>query len=122
MEALKRFSTVGCGSKHKKGFLMSISSENLQKELTNLVPFVFVDSPSLGGHNSLIIKLSLDKKEDWLYDIFHNSRYAMFHISDGKIELFSKGPNTAKMRKGKVSTMEDVMKKVTKWKEESEKM
>ena len=116
---------LGCESQPQREVLsmeLFKKTTELKIKLSKLFPYVLVDSPSLGGHSSLIIKLSLDKKEDWLYDIFHNSRYAMFHVSDGKIELFSKGLNTAKMRKGNVSTIEDVIKKVTKWKEDSEKM
>ena len=97
--------------------------DELRIKLIKLFPYVILNLSSLGGHKSLIIKLSLDKKEEWINNIFHNSRYIILHISsDGKIELCSKGLNTSKMRKGTVSTIEDVIKKVTKWKQDSENL
>ena len=85
-----------------------------------VAPFVEVSKSTLGGADkvSITIKLSLDSKEDWINNIFHNSRYAMFDLDrDGSFQLFSRGlklrPN--KMRKSKVKSAKDVVNKVNTW-------
>lgn len=67
-------------------------------------------------NTSILLRISLDKKEDWQNNILHNSRYAMFHIgSDGKMECFSKHYILPTFRKCSVSTEEDIISKINKW-------
>jgi len=78
-------------------------------------PYVHFDVSSLGGSVSKFIKISLDKKEDWIYGIYHNSRYAIFCISYGKMEIISKHFNMPKFRKCTVKNDEDVNDKLNKY-------
>ena len=72
-----------------------------------------VSTSSLGGSESGFVHLSLDKKEDWINNIFHNSRYAIFTIGrDNKLELISKHYNMPKFRKCKVKSIENVAEKI----------
>ena len=72
-----------------------------------------VSTSSLGGSESGFVHLSLDKKEDWINNIFHNSRYAIFTVgSDSKLELISKHYNMPKFRKCKVKSIEHVAEKI----------
>ena len=83
-------------------------------------PFVSINHSILGGKEniSIIIRLSLDKKEDWSFDIFHNSRYAILHLSNiGKLELFSKGHDIPKFRKCTVKDINKLIEKLNKIKE-----
>lgn len=79
------------------------------------VPWKSVQISTLGGeHNStLMLSISLDKKEDWAHSILQNSRYAMFHIgNDGVIEKFS---GHGKFRKAKYKDSSDLMNKLNKF-------
>lgn len=72
-----------------------------------------VQISTLGGYDkvTLLIRLSLDKKESWEYGIFENSRYYHFHISNnGTVENFSRGHDTNKIRKKTVKSLEDAIK------------
>jgi hypothetical protein len=42
------------------------------------LPYVLVGHMALGGTESVIVNVALDKKEDWPYGIFHNARGATF--------------------------------------------
>jgi hypothetical protein len=78
-------------------------------------PYVRVEGSALGGlgRSSLIIRVSLDPKTRWHNGIYHNSRYAMFHLNqDGSLELFSKRYDMPKMRAGKVKGMPTALKKI----------
>lgn len=67
---------------------------------------------SLGGHTSHFVHLSLDSKDNWTNNIFHNSRYAIFSISDGKVELISKHYNMPKFRKCNAKSEQNVAEKI----------
>lgn len=69
-------------------------------------------SSELGGNKSYFVHLSLDKKEDWVNNIFHNSRYAIFSISNGKVELISKGLNMPKFRKSNIKSEQNLAEKI----------
>ena len=88
----------------------SILQENLQG-----ISYVNVSKESLGGHTSVFVHLSLDNKETWAYNIFHNSRYAIFSIADGKVELLSKGLGMPKFRKCNAKNEENVAEKIVKY-------
>jgi len=70
---------------------------------------------NLGPTTSCFIHLSLDKKEDWINGIFHNSRYAIFSIQNGKLELISKGLGMPKFRKSNAKSNEDVAAKIVRY-------
>jgi len=81
-------------------------------------PYVSIQKSTLGGEKnvSLLIRLSLDPSEEWVNKIFHNSRYANLQISrDGSMEMFSNGTGLKNMRKTKVKSAADVVKKINTW-------
>lgn len=85
--------------------------DNLRSIIKSLDPlseigYLSISYSDLGGTCSLFIHASLEKEEDWPYNIFHNSRYAIFSLDrDGKMELLSKGLNMPKFRKCKVKNL-----------------
>jgi hypothetical protein len=76
--------------------------------LDGIFPYYYVERSTLGGEEnaSIIVKVSLDPKEQWINGIYHNSRYAMFHIGAGKIEQFSRS-KTEKFRKCNSKSIEE---------------
>lgn len=97
-----------------------MDSDTLRQQIKMMDPIqeikhLKVTTSSLGGHSSVCVWLSLDAKEDWINNIFHNSRYAIFHISDGKVELISKGMNMPKFRKSKGDCENKVSQKIIKY-------
>jgi hypothetical protein len=67
---------------------------------------------TLGGIDnvSIIIHISLDKKETWQNGIFHNSRYYIIHIDkNGTVENFSCNYILKKMRKKTVKTLQEAL-------------
>lgn len=82
------------------------------------LPFVGVQKSTLGGPErvSLMIQLSLDPKESWANKIFQNSRFAHLHLHNtGELEMFTCQHNLKKMRKTRVKTPEEVVKKIIAW-------
>ena len=82
-------------------------------------PFINVNVSTLGGLDrpSILIKISLDKKEDWPSNIFQNSRYIGFHIDPNpevsNIEQFMKSYTLKKnFRKQKGKTVKDIVSKI----------
>ena len=80
-------------------------------------PYLSINTSTLGGHNSTFIKVSADSQDNWINNIFHNSRYGIFSLSDGKLELISKGLNTTKFRKCKCSDEQTALQKISQWME-----
>lgn len=79
------------------------------------IPYKDVRASDLGGleRMSIIIRLSMDPRSKWNNGIYHNSRYAMFHLSrDGTLEMFSRRYDLPKMRKTRVSTLPHAMVKI----------
>lgn len=79
------------------------------------IPYKDVSASTLGGlaRTSIIIRVSLDPRSKWNNGIYHNSRYAMFHLSpDGTLELFSRRFDLPKMRKTKAKSIPDAVKKM----------
>ena len=90
--------------------------ETLAAALKATFPVSSVVRSTLGGEQnaSLIVKVSLDPKAEWINGIFHNSRYAMFSVVGGKIEMFSHS-KTAKFRKSNASSVEEAISRLRAW-------
>jgi hypothetical protein len=84
--------------------------------LDGIFPYYYVERSTLGGEENatLILKVSLDPKDEWINGIYHNSRYAMFHIGAGKIEQFSRS-KTEKFRKCNTDSIEVAANKIIAW-------
>ncbi len=92
----------------------------LQSELQTAFPFVNVNRSTLGGENkaSLLVTVSMDKREKWPNNILENSRYAKFHLSDRKLECISGGrvsQGWAKLRKSVVRDADHAATKIIAW-------
>ena len=83
--------------------------------MTNTFPYLSTEISTLGGHSSTFFKVSADTQESWINGIFHNSRYGIFCLADGKLELISKGLNTTKFRKCKCNDEETALQKIQQW-------
>ena len=91
-------------------------AKNIQRAIK--APYVLAQGSSLGGLHraSVIVRLSLDPKTKWTNGIFHNSRYALFHLhNDGSLELFSKGYDMPKMRKAKATGIPDAVRRINEY-------
>jgi len=78
----------------------------------NEIAYMKVSSSNLGGTTSYFLHISLDKKEDWVNNIFHNSRYAIFALQSGKIELIAKHYQMPKFRKCNIKSAAQVAEKI----------
>ena len=79
------------------------------------LPYLHTETMSLGGHSSVLFKVSADTQELWFNNIFHNSRYGIFRLSDAKLKLISKGLNTAKFRECKCNDEQTALQKIQQW-------
>jgi len=71
----------------------------------------------IGGREnaSIILYLSMDKKESWINGIYHNSRYYIIDISiNGDIEVYSRGQNTNKIRKCRKNSIPEAIEYINK--------
>jgi len=86
----------------------------LQKNI--LAPYVNVGVSTLGGINraSAIIKVSLNRKEEWMHGILQNSKYFMMNLErNGTLDQFAKSYEISKkFRKTKVKDMTDAVRKI----------
>jgi hypothetical protein len=80
-------------------------------------PYLHIDNSTLANHTSIFFKVSADTQDKWINNIFHNSRYGIFCLADGKLELISKGLNTTKFRKCKCNDQETALQKIQQWME-----
>jgi hypothetical protein len=83
--------------------------------LTDQFPWVSVAISSLGPTNSLMIKLSLDRKETWVNGILENSRWGVFavHQEGTQLKLSTVlASGCPKIRKCKVTTPESISDKI----------
>lgn len=96
-----------------KVFAKSEDSKLLASKL-EFFPYVAVSTATLAGHSSLHVRVSLDPRDQWVNGIYHNSRYSMFTIRDGKIEQIAMY-GLAKFRKSKIKSLDDVASKLKKW-------
>ena len=82
-------------------------------------PHFFRSESTLGGYTSVCFKVSCDAQAQWQNGIFHNSRYGIFFLREEggklKLELTSKGLDTAKFRKATVKSEEHAINKVLQW-------
>jgi hypothetical protein len=75
-----------------------------------------VSYSDLGGAEraSLMINTCIDKKEEWPYGIYLNSRRVLFAMhSDSKLEIIAKLHTMPKMRKCKIKSLEDAADKIS---------
>ena len=79
----------------------------------------FKRTASTLGTESVFFHVSCDAPETWMNNIFHNSRYGIFHLhtENGKLklELSSKGLKTEKFRKATVKSEEHAINKILQW-------
>ena len=80
-----------------------------------MFPYITIDNSTLANHTSTFFKVSADTQDKWINNIFHNSRYGIFCLADGKLELISKGLNTTKFRKCKCNDEETALTKIAQW-------
>lgn len=103
--------------------IITLAQESSLKELAKIrAPHVKVSWSNLGGIPSVFLHVSCETKEQWAYDIYHNSPYSIFYINeDMKLEQISHHYLTTKHRKCKIKSVEDVITKVEKWVKENTK-
>lgn len=97
-----------------------MDSQAIAQQIRNLdtlqeIRYIKYSVSNLGGHTSNFVHLSLDDKEQWVNNIYHNSRYAIFSIQDGKMELISKGLGMPKFRKCNAKNEANVAEKIVKY-------
>ena len=63
-----------------------------------------------------IVRLSLDKREDWVNGIFENSRWAIISLGDdGKMEMIAGDRELKHMRKASFKSATDATRKINAW-------
>lgn len=96
--------------------LTHTDAETVKAALLNLVPHLNVNLSTFGGieYASIMITFSLDKKENWSYNILENSRYAHVMIDRGfKIENFS--GSITRMRRATCKDLQTAINKIVAW-------
>lgn len=101
----------------QEGIFEAVDKDALIRELKDGIraPFVSVVMSTLGGAEraSLMVSVSLDPKETWQNGIFHNSRYFMLSVNrNGVVEQFSSSGLPAKMRKTRVKSVDEAVRKI----------
>ncbi len=79
--------------------------------------YKWLNISTLGGVENacIMLSLSLDKKEDWAYGIFHNSRYYQFSIDrNGTIENFTCSNKVKPIRKKTVKSLDEAIEYINK--------
>jgi hypothetical protein len=93
--------------------IFNVDNINLAElEQTINAEYKHISISTLGGKDraSIILHLSMDKKENWINAIYHNSRYYIWHIDYmGRIECFNRGSNTNKTRAKTIKTLQEAM-------------
>ena len=84
-----------------------------------LAPHFVRSESTLSSSQSVFFHVSCDAPDTWMNNIFHNSRYGIFHLKTEngklKLELTSKGLNTEKFRKATVKSEEHAIEKIRSW-------
>ena len=97
---------------------LTLEKTNLE-ELDLFCPYLNISDSALSNNNSRFFHVSCDEKDLWVNDIFHNSRYGIFHLYEEKgkfkLELTSKGLNTLKFRKCTVKSEAEALLKIKTW-------
>jgi hypothetical protein len=94
--------------------------DDLKKGL-RYFPFLKLSKSTLGGDKnvSVTVHLSLDKKEDWNNNIYHNSRYIIFHFSNQGVlksgATFSGKNAKASFRKSRFKDAKGAIAKIKQW-------
>ena len=84
-------------------------------------PFVKGTVSTLGGNPSVLIKLSLDPKNEWNNNIFENSRYIHLRLepdsTKNNLEMFNKSHKIEDkpMRKQKAKSVKEAISKINKY-------
>ena len=105
----------------REGSVLDIKdADKWGKEIQNGIdaPWANVEKSTLGGDENvaLMIKISLDPKEDWNNKIYQNSRFAMIRLgANGEMEMFASHRNLKNMRKTKFKSPKDVISKINTW-------
>lgn len=89
--------------------------EKLKALLADQFPWVSIAVSSLGVTNSLMIKLSLDRRETWVNGILENSRWGVFAVRQEGTELKLStvlASGCPKIRKCRVKTAENISSKI----------
>lgn len=75
-----------------------------QQDPLTSIKYIMTDRSTLGGEDkaSLFIRISLDERSEWINNIFHNSRYAIFSLNGNKLELIAKHYEMPKFRKATI--------------------
>ena len=83
------------------------------------LPYFKRTESQLGCSDSIFYHVSADQEDTWVNNIFHNSRYGIFHLKTEngklKLELTSKGLKTLKFRKSTVKSEKEAVMKVREW-------
>lgn len=105
--------------------MYTITQQNYKEIISQLqeglkFPFVNVTEAPLQSSRtpdkdlSIMIDVSLDKREDWKYGYIENSRYARLHVeNDNKCTQFS--GSGIKIRKTSFKTIEELIQKLNKY-------
>ena len=83
------------------------------------LPYFKRTQSQLACSTSIFYHVSADQEDTWAHNIFHNSRYGIFHLyqENGKLklELTSKGLKTLKFRKATCKSEKEAVMKVREW-------
>jgi hypothetical protein len=77
-----------------------------------------VGKSTLGGDKNvaIMIKVTVEPEKDWPNNILHNAKFGMIRIAtDGTMEMFASGYKIKNMRKTKIKSAKDVVKKINTW-------
>ena len=104
----------------EKLFNDNIEADNIKnqiKENTNF-KYLYIQTSTLGGIENIciIIHTSREAKENWANEIYHNSNYAIFSLSNyGELEQYSRQALMPKFRKSIAKNIDDVIKKLNEY-------
>ena len=103
----------------RHGTQSRVSYKSQPNDTMTTVPHFKRSTSSLGNSDSVFFHVSCDAPSAWVNNIFHNSRYGIFHLKTEagklKLELTSKGLNTNKFRKATVKSEEHAINKILQW-------
>ena len=104
----------------EKLFNSEVSADNIKNQIRAKTKFkyLFTQTSTLGGLDNIciIIHTSREAKEHWENDIYHNSNYAIFCLSNyGELEQYSRQALMPKFRKSRAKNIDDVIKKLNEY-------
>lgn len=70
---------------------------------------------SLGNSSTTFLKISLECRHSWPNGIFHNSRYLLFALREGKVECISRSHRLPTFRKARAADTETVVKVINRY-------